>query len=150
MAKGQTFLAAALLAAALPGCGGGGGSVTAPPVAPPSPVPVTTVVQEGTIDGLPANNVVWGNFQTSQGGRLEVIIDWTSPGNNLDVFLTRGLCDPDQLLAATCIVMGTAESPTAKPERVTVDGAVNGLFTLFVVNLGPGTESFSYRILLTH
>jgi len=147
MAKGQTLLAAALLAAALPGCGGGGGSVTAPP----SPVPpVTTVVQEGTIDGLPANNVVWGNFQTFQGGRLEVIVDWTSPGNNLDVFLTLGLCDPDQLLAATCIVMGTAESPTAKPERVTVNGAVNSLFTLFVVNLGPGTESFSYRVLLTH
>jgi hypothetical protein len=149
MARGQTLLAAALLAAALPGCGGGG-SVTAPPVASPSPVPVTTVVLEGTLDGLPANRVAWGNFQTAWSGRLEVIVDWTSSANNVDVFLTFGLCNPDQLLAATCTVVGTAESPTAKPERITVEGAANGLFTLFVVNLGPGTESSSYRVQVTH
>jgi len=150
MLKGQTLLAATLLAACLPACGGGGGSVTAPPVPSASPAPVTTLIEEGTINGLAENRVVWGNFQSAWAGRLEVTVDWTSPANNLDIFLTLGLCDPDQLQAGACTVIGTAESPSAKPERITVNGAVNGLFTLFVVNLGPGTESFSYRVQVTH
>ena len=103
-------LIAGLLAALLPGCGGGGGSVTAPP-APAPPAPVTTVIEEGVIQ-LGPNRVTWGNVQSAWSGRLEVVVDWTSPGNNLDVVLTRGACDYDQLQAATCILMGAAESPT--------------------------------------
>jgi len=147
MAKSQ-WLSAALLAALLPACGGGGGSVTAPP-APAPPAPVTTVIEEGVIQ-LGPNRVTWGNVQSAWNGRLEVVVDWTSPGNNLDVVLTRGVCDFEQLQAAACILMGAAESLTAKPERITVDNAVNGTFTLFVTNRGPGTESFTYRVAVTH
>jgi hypothetical protein len=139
---------AVLLAALLPACGGGGSSVTAPPP-PAPPAPVTSVLDEGVVQ-LGPNRVTWGNFQSAWNGRLEVVVDWTSAGNNLDVVLTRGFCDFDQLQAGACIVMGAAESPTAKPERIAVDNAVSGTFTLFVTNRGPGTDSFSYRAVMIH
>ena len=150
MSRQRTFLAAALLAA-LPGCGGGGEGTTTPSVtSTPPPATVTTVVEQGSINGVPAGAIAWGNFQTFRSGRLEIVIDWTSPANNLDVVLTRGLCNPEQLDAGSCIVIGTAESPTAKPERVVVEHAVDGIFTLFATNRGPATETLSYQILLTH
>jgi len=123
--------------------------VTAPPPPAGPPAPVTIVVDEGS-RSLSSRFITWHGFLTTRPGELRVTVDWTSPGNNLDVFLARGACDPDQLDAGVCIVMGTAESPTAKPETIVVPDAVQGLFTLFVVNLGATTETFSYRATVTY
>jgi hypothetical protein len=142
------LLSAIALAALLPACGSD--RVTPPPPPPPPPATVTSVIDQGSVPGLPPGAVVFGGITTPRIGTLEVIVDWTSPTNNVDVFLTRGACNPEQLLALVCNTVAVSESLTAKPETVSAANALVGGYTLFVVNLGPTEETISYRILLTH
>ena len=140
---------AALLAAWLPACGSDRVSNPPPPPPSPSPTPVTTVISEGSFSGLPPQLGVAGTFTTTAMGDIEAIVDWTFPTNNVDLLFFRGECSEEQFQAGQCNLGDTAESPTAKPERVGIAGAPAGIYTLVVFNLGETEESFSYQVLLT-
>jgi len=140
---------AALLAAWLPACGGDHVTAPTPPPPSPSPVPVTSVIAEGSFSGLPPQLGVAGTFTTTVTGDLEFIVDWTFATNNLDLLLFRGECSEDQFNAGQCTAGDTADSSTAKPERVGISSAPAGVYTLVVFNLGDTEESFSYQVLLT-
>jgi hypothetical protein len=138
-----------LLAALLPACGGDSSSVVAPPPPSPSPIPVTTVIDEGSFSGLPPQGGAAGTFTTTRTGDLEFVVDWTFASNNLDLLLFRGECSEEQFLAEQCNLADSADSTTAKPERVGIGSAAAGTYTLVVINLGETEESFSYQVLLT-
>jgi hypothetical protein len=131
------------LAALLPACGRD--SVTAPP---PPPAPVTTVIGEGSYDGLEPEGAAVATFANPRAGDLEIVLDWTSAENDLDALLIRGDCTPDQLVALECDVGAVADG-SDKPERFGIGNAPAGTYTFFVINLGSTTESFSFQILLT-
>ena len=139
-------LAAALSARPSPPAAATG--VTAPPP-PPAPTPVTTVIFEGSFNGLPPDGAVMATFQTTGAGDLEFVVDWTFASNDVGLILFRGVCSEEQLLAEQCDIADVAESPTAKPERVAIADAPAGTYTLVVLNLGETEESFSYQVLLT-
>src|SRR5919106_1811894 len=135
-------MAAGMLVALLPGCGGD--SVSAPP---PPPAPVTELIVQGSFSGVtPGGGVALAPFSTSRMGTLRITVDWTFASNNMDVALVRAPCDPPQFLALTCAIVGVSESPTAKPEILTLPNTVSATYRLFVSNRGTTDESISYRV----
>jgi len=148
--RGLALGAAGVLMAALSGCGGGSGPDPVPsPVPTPSTVPFTEVLDEGSVSGLVPDGAAWGFFTTPRPGTIDIVVDWTFASNDVDLILTRGACAPDQLVADQCEVADIADSPTAKPERVSLVDAPAGTYSLYILNLGATEESLSYQILLT-
>jgi len=137
---------AVALATLLPACGGNG--VTTPPTPPPPPAPVTTVIGEGSYDGLEPQGAAVATFTTAQAGHLEIVLDWTLADNDLDALLLRGECTLEELVALQCNVGAVADGPD-KPERFGIADAPAGTYSFYVVNLGSSTDSFSFQILLT-
>jgi hypothetical protein len=88
-------------------------------------------------------------FTTTRAGALDATVDWTFATNDLDVALTRGDCSFEQFEAQQCTIAAFSISATAKPEKIRVDGAAAGAYTLFVENTGPGDESVSFQVVLT-
>jgi hypothetical protein len=114
----------------------------------PTPAPPPAVVSQGS-GSIEVLNVALINFGTSQAGRLEVTVDWTFATNDVDVYLFRGSCTPDQFLAMQCQVVTFSESTTAKPERLTASGAAAGSYVLAIGNAGPGDESVAFQVVLS-
>lgn len=131
------------------GGGGGGGGPTTPTSTPvPTPTP-PSVVSQGNGFPLEAGFVGLVNFTTTRTGTLEATVDWTFAANDLDVLITRGNCDFDQLIAQQCTILTFSDSASAKPEKIRTDNAAAGTYTLFVENIGPGDESVSFQVVLT-
>jgi hypothetical protein len=82
-------------------------------------------------------------------GTLDAAVDWTYGSNDIDLHLERGECTCDQALADACQDVASAESTTAKPEKLTVPNSPAGRYTLVIVNTGPERESMSYEVGLT-
>jgi hypothetical protein len=139
---------AATLALALSACGGGGVTPAPLPTPTPTPVPPPRVVSHGSI-GLEAGMVLRTVFTTTLSGRLDATVNWTFVEDDLDVYVTPGVCTFEQFFGGQCPPAGFSESETAKPEAVTVQGAAPGSYTLFVGNLGPRDESLSWQVVLT-
>lgn len=102
--------------------------------------------------GLPSMEVLTlfaaGTFTTPASGRVEVTVDWTSPTNNIDVYVTKGTCTVDQVNDRTCNFAILSESTTARPEKLsaTLDAAT---YSLMIGNRGPTTETASYEVTFT-
>jgi hypothetical protein len=86
---------------------------------------------------------------TTVAGSLTATVEWTFAGNDIDVYLISGNCSFEQFFAQQCPELAFSESTTAKPERITVAQAPAGAYTLFVWNIGPGDESWSFQVVLT-
>ena len=145
---------AALACAGLMACGGD--SPTAPtsqPVPAAPPAPVSTVVSQGAVSGLPPFMAyASAPFTTSSVGNLDVTLDWTFPACDLDLYVLRGTtanCSVAQFNARQCDIVAFSESVAAKPEKVSVASLPTGTYTLLIANWGPETESFSYQAVLT-
>jgi hypothetical protein len=128
----------------------GGSSPTAPPTpAPPPPPPPPSVVSTGQ-GAMDANFVGRAApFATSLTGTLEVTVDWAFATNDIDVFLARGDCTPQQFVATQCNIGALSTSASAKPESVQLTGAAPGTYTLLLGNVGPDRESLSWQVVLT-
>jgi len=100
-------------------------------------------------DSLKANQVGRLPFTTSRTGALDATVDWSSATNDVDVALVRGDCSFEQFTAQQCTVLAFSVSLTAKPEKVRVDNAAAGSYTLFIENTGPGDERLGYQVVLT-
>lgn len=144
------WLAALALAAVLPSCGGGGNT--------PSTVPTQTQIAAGTFtvvgteeasrNGYNAD-VAAGPFVVASGGTVEITADWTSPGNNIDIFLYIGSCSSEQARNATCAIANRTTSTTSKPERLNVMGVPAGNYSVGFANFGLTNESGSFAVHLT-
>jgi hypothetical protein len=147
----RVLLAAAgmTMAALLVACGGDSGGPDPLPSPTPTPLPPPSVVStgQGSLDvdfiGRAAP------FTTSLTGSLEATVDWTFATNDIDVFLARGDCTPQQFVDTQCNIVAFSDSSTAKPERVRLSAAAPGVYTLLVGNVGPDRESLSWQVVLT-
>jgi hypothetical protein len=145
---GRAALAVVCAVLLFPACGKDSPTNVPPPTLPPAPPPAPRVVAEGA-GSIPVDEVGFVQFTTDATGRLEVTVDWTFAANDIDIFLVRGSCTEDQIIAGSCPFLAFSTSVTAKPERLSVPGATAGQYTLYAANFGPGDESASFQAVLT-
>jgi hypothetical protein len=125
----------------------GSDTVTPPPppttTLPPLPPPSVVSTGQGSLpDGFVGRATP---FTTTMTGNLDATVDW----NDLDVYITRGDCTPQQFIDVQCNIAAFSESTTAKPERAQLAAAPPGVYTLLVGNAGPREESLSWQVVLT-
>ncbi|HVO12207.1 MAG TPA: hypothetical protein VMX54_15810 [Vicinamibacteria bacterium] len=87
------------------------------------------------------------DFQVTAEGTLTVTVDWTSPTDDLDLFLTNPACDNVALAAGLCKILAKDEG-NSKPATVTLPTGVTA-YRVLVVNRGPGPESGTVNATLT-
>ena len=142
---------AAALAAALSGCGGDG--ATGPDTPERRSIGTGTFAVEGTVvaqeNGYNAD-VATGPLVLAEGGHLEVIADWASAGNNVDIFLYLGTCTAEQARSNACPIANRTESTTRKPERLSVIGVPPGRYSIGFANFGPTSETGTFEAFLTN
>jgi hypothetical protein len=121
----------------------------------PSPLPsgpVRSLVSQGSFTGLrnifSTGEVYAVNFATSSTGTLEISVDWTSFGSDLDFDVYRGPCTVNQAVAGQCQSIASAEGVT-KPERLTITNLGAGSYVVFIANVNAASESGTYQIFLT-
>ncbi len=142
---------AAALAAALSGCGGDG--ATGPDTPERRSIGTGTITVQGTVvaaeNGFNAD-VATGPLVLGEGGHLEVIADWTSAENNVDIFLYLGTCTAEEARDNACAIANRTESTTRKPERLSVIGVPPGRYSIGFANFGPTAESGTFEAFLTN
>ena len=115
------------------------------------PTSASELIDSDTI-AVRAEATASDTFATNAKGTLEVTADWTVASNNVDIFIARGSgsCTAEALKNRSCDVVGSGESPTAKPESLTIANLAAGTYTLHVVNSGAAADTVSCHIVLTH
>jgi hypothetical protein len=143
--------------AGLPGCGGGGGGNVSGPSGGGTQRDLLGSQSWQLVSPAQAQAAglaidMWATpIQTNVTGDLEVTVDWTSGNNDVDIAIVRGNCTPQQGLANACgVPLAESTSTTAKPERATARGVAAGAYTLLIANWGPGQESGTLQVFLTH
>jgi hypothetical protein len=111
---------------------------------------VTRVIAQGS-GSLEADTVAPLVFTTTAAGVVGVTVDWTFATNDIDIYLTRGSdpCTLETFNNRTCGFIATEESPSMKPEKLSVSGLAAGTYTLYVANFGDTDESVAYQVTLT-
>lgn len=143
MRRFSTLGLSLVLAAGLAGCGGDDGPTT----------PSTSTLTSGSFSGLQAGTFRAFDFSASGSGTVLANAIWTSSANDVDLFVVGG---------TTCSTVASNGRPSGSGctilcEDVRVGGttascslsATSGSARLFIVNLGPGTESGTYQVTLT-
>jgi hypothetical protein len=111
---------------------------------------VTRIVSQGN-DSLESGFLGGVVFTTTTSGTLGVEVNWTFATNDIDIFLARGNdpCTEDTFDDRSCGFIATEESPSLKPERLTVPNLAAGTYTLYVANFGDTDESVAWQVTLT-
>ncbi len=136
-------------------------STTPTPVATPTPPAVRGVLGSLSFDRFETGYVAVP-LPLSQGGILDVTVDWTFPDSWIFVYIARGTCTTyAQLTGKTCSYIVSSETQFPKPRVVVTPPIPAGTYTLVIYNvpstqanrkLGIGTEnveSVSFLIGLT-
>jgi hypothetical protein len=135
--------------AMLPACGSDS-APTPPSTTPPTTLPpVTQAVVASGSGALPALNAAGIAFNTSTSGRLDATVEWTFASNDVDVYLVRGACSFEEFVNLLCNIVSFSESTTAKPERISFQGAPPDAYVLVIANYGPADESVAFQVVLT-
>lgn len=136
------------LAAFLPSCG----------TSPTEPPGGRTLVGSGTFNVVGTEeamrrgfnaDVAVGSFTLPEGGTVEIVADWGSAANNIDIFLYLGNCGPVQASSGVCAIANRTTNATSKPERLNVIGVPSGTYTVGFANFGPTDESGTFEIHVT-
>jgi hypothetical protein len=86
-------------------------------------------------------------FTAQRNGTVDTEVDWNSSNNDIDIYATAGTCaNFDVLLAGGCSIIALSESGSAKPERFTFDVSDGTVYTVWALNLGPGTDTVTIRL----
>jgi hypothetical protein len=112
---------------------------------------VTTVVLQGSYEGLAAFSGVYLPFTTASTGTITANVDWTFATDDIDVALVRGNnpCTVLEFITETCPFIALSASTTAKPESVSAPNLAAGQYTVYAFNFGPEQEAISFQILHT-
>lgn len=112
---------------------------TAPtPVATPTPalVPVRGVIAQFSFDQFSSDLYVGIPLPLSQGGILDVTVDWTFPDTWMFVYIAKGTCNYEQLSGRTCPYIVASESKFPKPRVVSTSPIPPGTYSLILYNVG--------------
>jgi hypothetical protein len=95
-------------------------------------------------------------INTTVPGSLETTVDWTSPENEVWMYIAEGACTLEQFAnpdcpgeTCACRFSVVSEVRAPKPRVLTLANASPGTRALFIWNLGPREESGSYQSVLT-
>lgn len=132
-------------------CGGSSPTTPAPPTPSATPAPITTVVSGGSSSGLEKNWDHWVPFTTGRTGRIEGTVDWTLPTDDVQVIVATGshTCSDGQYWDFTACNIIVSIHDGSKPKKFSLSGQPAGTYTLYVLNYGPETESFSWQVVVT-
>jgi hypothetical protein len=144
---GAAVAAAAVLAA----CGGSSsGPQGGTPVTTPAQ-PTRSVLVTGAAFSLRPGTATYKNIDLPPHGTLDALVDWGG-GNDINLYVTDNVCAGFQeLRAGACPVIVKADSPTARPERVTwsTTTAAGRIWTVWIHNNGAGEESGTMEVGIT-
>jgi hypothetical protein len=127
-------------------------SVPPPPSAKRGSKGLGTLLQQ-TFAGLTPGSNQFFDVTVRASGTLQVTLDWTTTGHDLDVYLSTPACtSTDHYPPDVCTIVGRAESPTSKPEVLQVP-VTPGVYRIAVwwcgdAPCGTGTESGTVRAVL--
>ncbi len=147
--------AAGALLVALAGCGG---DSARPPVVVITPEPVRGVIAQTSLSGIETDVWVSVELALTQGGVLDITVDWTSPETWMYVYFGRTNCDRAQLAARSCPFLVSSETKDPKPRVLYTEPLGAGTYYLVLYNVprdpvtGIGsdkTESVSLQLGLT-
>jgi hypothetical protein len=86
-------------------------------------------------------------FTAQRNGTVDANVNWNDGNNDIDIYATAGTCaNFDALLAGNCNVITLSESGTAKPETLSFSVTNNTIYTVWALNLGPGTDTVTIRL----
>jgi type IV pilus biogenesis protein CpaD/CtpE len=148
--KNERVLALAL-AAVLPACGSGDAGTT------PSTPERTRIAagsfnvvgtEEANQNGYPVD-IASGPFGVANSGTLEIIADWTSAANNIDIVFYTGSCLSAQAIRSECPIANRSTGTTTKPESLTIIGVPAGNYSVGFANFGLTAESGTFEVFLT-
>ncbi len=143
-------MAALALAAILPACGSD--EPTTPTTPARTQIGGGTFNVVGTVEAIQLGynaDIAAGSFPIAEGGTVEILADWTSPANNIDIFFYIGACTSEQARSNVCAIANRTTSTTTKPERLNIIGVPAGNYSLGFGNFGPTAESGSFQVFLT-
>ncbi len=87
-------------------------------------------------------------FAAQRNGTVEVNVDWSRAANDIQVYAAADTCATfDVLRSGGCNVVAFSESPTAKPETLTFSALQGTRYTVFAVNLGPGSDTVTIQLI---
>jgi len=112
---------------------------TAPtPVATPTPAvtPVRGVIAQFSFDQFSSDLYVGIPLPLSQGGILDVTVDWTFPDTWMFVYIAKGTCNYEQLSGKTCPYIVASETKLPKPRVVSTTPIPPGTYSLILYNVG--------------
>jgi len=125
-------------------------SPTATPV--PTPIPGTgsapITISEGQIALDGGSIAVFTPFTLASAGRLDLVADWLSPLDDIDIGITTGECTVAMLQTDSCVFAAVADSATAKPEAIVLAVSA-GTYTHLIGNFTASTEIVTYRLIFT-
>lgn len=134
---------------------------TAPtPIATPTPIPppVRGVIAQFGFGQFPSGVYVGVPLPLSQGGILDVTVDWTFPDTFMFLYIAKGTCDFTQLSTNTCPYVVKSETQSPKPRFLQTPPIPAGTYSLIFYNVAKAkkstigsdnTESISCQIGLT-
>lgn len=124
----------------------------------PAPVPVRGVIAQFSFDQFASGIYVGIPLPLSQGGILDVTLDWTFPDSWMFVYIAKGTCTFEQLDGKTCPYIVTSEVQFPKPRVVSTTPIPPGTYSLILYNVpktkgsaigSDNTEGVSCQIGLT-
>lgn len=86
-------------------------------------------------------------FTAQRNGSVDANVNWNDSNNDVDIYATAGTCPNfDALLAENCDVIALSESGSAKPERLTFNATNGTVYTVWALNLGPGSDTVTITL----
>lgn len=123
---------------------------TATPVATPIPgtgsAPITISEGQLALDG--GYIAVFTPFTLAGAGSLDLVADWLSPLDDIDIGIASGECTTAMMQAGTCVFAAIADSATAKPEEIVLPVSA-GTYTHVIGNFTASTEIITFRLVFT-
>ena len=149
ISRGVAVVIAGSVMAALPSCGGKGSPTTPTPSTPTPTQTVRTVISTGNFT-IRAGTATFKNIDGPPNGTIDATVEWSDPGNPIDLFVTDGRCTGfTDLQGGRCTVLARAEG-AAKPKRVTfTNSTANAVYSFWIYNRGTTVESGAIEVGIT-
>jgi hypothetical protein len=130
--------------------GGGGGGNNPTPVTQP-PQPTTSTILTGQFVGIPSQALGTFDFASPTTGTVTATATWTSGGNDVDIYVVAGnACTTTNTFGrptgANCTILCDDDRVGGNTATCNLQATTSGQARLFIVNLGPGTESGTYSV----